>query len=77
MDGGRYQQALSSLDMALSSDFEIRKTPSFHIMKARAFKAQNELQEALISLQTAMDLPAMKQSVAGELKSGTKCRRST
>ncbi|KAJ3038612.1 Tetratricopeptide repeat protein 21B [Rhizophlyctis rosea] len=65
---GRHQQALSSLEMALSASFEIRKVPRFHLLKGRCLKAEGHFEEALSTLKAAMELPGMKEAPRGNIQ---------
>ncbi|KAH6596442.1 hypothetical protein BASA50_005148 [Batrachochytrium salamandrivorans] len=61
----RYKSAISSLEMALSYNFEIRHIPNFHLFKARALKYIGSYEDALSALKTAMNLPAVKDLIRG------------
>ncbi|RHY26925.1 hypothetical protein DYB32_007158 [Aphanomyces invadans] len=49
-----FKAASSSLDQALSHDFSVRQSPSFHIIKAKLMENDGNLKEALAILQNAM-----------------------
>ncbi|KAF0696238.1 Aste57867_12996 [Aphanomyces stellatus] len=53
-----FKAASSSLDQALSHDFSVRQSPSFHIIKAKLMENEGNLKEALAILQTAMKATA-------------------
>lgn len=54
--------AMSSLEMALSHNFEVRHIPLFHILKAQALKQQCQLEEALNVLISALQMPIFKEN---------------
>ncbi|KAJ3172779.1 Tetratricopeptide repeat protein 21B [Irineochytrium annulatum] len=69
LTNGQPRQAIQSLEMGLSYNFEVRHIPLFHILKAKALKSQSMNEEALSSLLHALNLPGIK-----ELQSSTKKR---
>ncbi|OQS06545.1 hypothetical protein THRCLA_01407 [Thraustotheca clavata] len=62
-----FKAAASSLDQALSHDFTIRQSLSFHIIKAKLLENESNLKEALVILQNAMKL-ASGSSTTGSSK---------
>ncbi|CAK4097343.1 unnamed protein product [Aphanomyces euteiches] len=54
LERDHFKAASSSLDQALSHDFSVRQTPSFHIIKAKLMENDGNLKEALNILQNAM-----------------------
>ncbi|KAI9362925.1 hypothetical protein DFJ73DRAFT_542372 [Zopfochytrium polystomum] len=56
------KQAISSLEMALSNNFEVRLIPLFHLLKAKALKKLGRLEEALTGLNAAMQQPFFRDS---------------
>ncbi len=57
-----YKAASQSLEYGLSYNFQIKNHPIYHLIKARIFKQQGNNQEALKTLQLAMNLPGVKKS---------------
>lgn len=55
-----FRAANQSLEYGLSYNFQIKNHPTFHLIKARIFKQQGNLQEALKTLKLAMQLPGVK-----------------
>ncbi|KAI8903549.1 hypothetical protein EDD86DRAFT_250265 [Gorgonomyces haynaldii] len=68
MANEQYQQALSSLDMALGYDFEIRHQPQFYLLKAKCQKMQDSVQDAIKTLENAFALSQVKESLANMTK---------
>ena len=60
-----FTSALSSLEMALSFDFEIRHNVNFHILKAKCLKKKGDLEEAVRVLVNTLSLPAVKEGING------------
>eukprot|EP00742_Colponemidia_sp_Colp-10_P005614 GILJ01006001.1.p1 GENE.GILJ01006001.1~~GILJ01006001.1.p1 ORF type:complete len:1335 (+),score=250.67 GILJ01006001.1:335-4006(+) len=58
-----YRLASSSLDQALSLDFDVRNDPQFHLIKAEVAEATNDSNEALKSLEAAINLPGVKKAL--------------
>lgn len=55
-----FKLADQSLEVGLSYNFEVRDHPMYHLIRARILKKQNNTQEAVKTLQTAMQLPGVK-----------------
>ena len=55
-----FKAANQSLEYGLSYNFQIKNHPTYHLIKARIFKQQGNYQEALKTLQLAMQLPGVK-----------------
>ncbi|RDD45285.1 Tetratricopeptide repeat protein 21B [Trichoplax sp. H2] len=66
---GKFNLANQALDMALSYNFEIRDSPSYHLIKARILKKNNEYEEALKILKTAMNVSGVRKSDSANKKS--------
>ncbi|KAJ3295051.1 Tetratricopeptide repeat protein 21B [Borealophlyctis nickersoniae] len=62
------QLATQSLETGLSSSFELRHVPLFHILKGKAQKLEGQLEEALKTFTFALGLPGMKESGKGVKK---------
>ncbi len=56
-----FKNASQSLEYGLSYNFQIKNHPSYHIIKAKIQKQQGQIQEALKTLQLAMQLPGVKK----------------
>ncbi|RHY88215.1 hypothetical protein DYB35_009249 [Aphanomyces astaci] len=59
-----FKAASTSLDQALSHDFSVRQSPSFHIIKAKLLENDGNLKEALAILQNAMKAPTATVAAA-------------
>ncbi|ETV87514.1 hypothetical protein, variant 1 [Aphanomyces astaci] len=59
-----FKAASTSLDQALSHDFSVRQSPSFHIIKAKLLENDGNLKEALAILQNAMKAPTVTVAAA-------------
>jgi tetratricopeptide repeat protein 21B len=57
-----YKSANQSLEFGLSYNFQIKNHPTYHLIKSRILKQQNQNEEALRTLQLAMQLPGVKKS---------------
>ncbi len=53
---GNYLNAQQSLEVGLSYNFEVRDHPIYHLINAKVQKEQGATQEAIATLQTAMNL---------------------
>ena len=51
---GNIKSCSSSLELALSSNFEVQTYPLYHLVKAQVERKSGELEKALNSLQIAM-----------------------
>jgi hypothetical protein len=51
--------------MALSYNFEVRHIPLFHILKAKALKIQGSYEDALNVLNSAIQMPGIKDGGQG------------
>ncbi|KAM4698341.1 tetratricopeptide repeat protein 21B isoform 1-T1 [Rhinophrynus dorsalis] len=51
-----------SLELCLSYSFEVREYPLYNLIKAQTQKRMGEVQEAIKTLQLAMNLPGMKRT---------------
>jgi tetratricopeptide repeat protein 21B len=56
-----FKAANQSLEYGLSYNFQIKNHPTFHLIKSRIYKKQGNNQEALKTLQLAMQLPGVKK----------------
>ena len=56
-----FKAANQSLEYGLSYNFHIKNHPTFHLIKSRIYKQQANLQDALKTLQLAMQLPGVKK----------------
>jgi tetratricopeptide repeat protein 21B len=56
-----FKAASQSLEYGLSYNFQIKNHPTYHLIKARIYKQQGNNQEALKTLQLAMQLPGVKK----------------
>lgn len=56
-----FKAASQSLEYGLSYNFQIKNHPTYHLIKARIYKQQGNIQEALKTLQLAMQLPGVKK----------------
>jgi tetratricopeptide repeat protein 21B len=56
----RYKTASQSLEQALSHNFEVRDSPTYHLVKAKVLAATNQMEEALQVLEAAMRLPGIQ-----------------
>ncbi|XP_066301202.1 tetratricopeptide repeat protein 21B-like [Branchiostoma lanceolatum] len=65
---GNFKLSSQSLEMALSYNFEIRESPKYHLIKARASKKMGQHEEAVKTLQMAMNLPGLKRSGSASSK---------
>ncbi|RKO88575.1 hypothetical protein BDK51DRAFT_26131 [Blyttiomyces helicus] len=74
LSNNHHKQAMQSLEMGLSYNFEVRNVPLFHILKARALRLQGSLDEALATLNAALNLPGMKEPVKGGCSLWEGCR---
>lgn len=63
----QHKQATQFLEMGLSYNFQVRNIPLFHILKARISKWEGNHKEALDALETALDLPGMKEHIKGAI----------
>ncbi|RHZ39568.1 hypothetical protein DYB26_005050 [Aphanomyces astaci] len=59
-----FKAASTSLDQALSHDFSVRQSPSFHIIKAKLLENDGNLKEALAILQNAIKAPTVTVAAA-------------
>lgn len=57
-----FKLAAQSLEFGLSHNFQVREHPVYHLIRAQIQKKQNELTDAIQTLQYAMGLPGMKAS---------------
>ncbi|XP_038077972.1 tetratricopeptide repeat protein 21B-like isoform X2 [Patiria miniata] len=74
LHAGNYKQSSQSLEMGLSYNFEVREMPLYHMIKAKAQRKLNQLDECIKTLQSAMQLPGVKQRAASASKRGGKVR---
>ena len=49
-----------ALEAARASNFEVRNTPVFHLLKARLLDAGGQTEEAVATLEEAMQLPGVR-----------------
>ena len=56
-----FKAANQSLEYGLSYNFQIKNHPTYHLIKSRIYKQQGNIQEALKTLQVAMQLPGVKK----------------
>ncbi|XP_065054055.1 tetratricopeptide repeat protein 21B-like isoform X1 [Rhopilema esculentum] len=66
---GNYVACDQSLENGLSYNFEVRNSPLYHIIKARAAKKMGKTEECLKTLKEAMSLPGLKKKT-GPAKPG-------
>ncbi|KAL5010855.1 hypothetical protein ScPMuIL_013160 [Solemya velum] len=59
---GNFKLANQSLEVGLSHNFMVRDHPLYHLIKARIWKKQGNLPEAIKTLQMSMMLPGVKTS---------------
>jgi tetratricopeptide repeat protein 21B len=57
---GQPQQALAALELALSSDFAVRESPTYQVLQARALLGAGRLEEARRVLEGAMAAPGVR-----------------
>ncbi len=57
-----FKSASQSLEYGLSYNFQIKSHPTYHLIKARISKQQGNNQDALKTLQLAMQLPGVKKT---------------
>jgi len=62
MELGRFTDANSSLEMALSHNFEIRESPIYFLLKSIIHEKSGEWNQALKVLESAMKLPGVKKA---------------
>ncbi|XP_033624164.1 tetratricopeptide repeat protein 21B-like isoform X1 [Asterias rubens] len=74
LDAGNYKQSSQSLEMGLSYNFEVREMPMYHMIKAKAQRKLNQLDDCVKTLQSAMQLPGVKHRVASASKRAGKVR---
>lgn len=53
---GRFRAASNSLEQALSFNFQVGKSPVFHLVKASVEKEEGKLEEALETFEEALRL---------------------
>jgi tetratricopeptide repeat protein 21B len=56
-----FKGANQSLEYGLSYNFQIKNHPTYHLIRARIYKQQDNLEQALKTLQQAMQLPGVKK----------------
>ncbi len=61
MKNNDFKAANQSLEYGLSYNFQIKNHPTYHLIKARIYKQQGNIAEALKTLQLAMQLPGVKK----------------
>eukprot|EP00899_Mesostigma_viride_P018008 jgi/Mesvir1/26208/Mv02392-RA.1 len=59
---GKLKVASQSLEQAMSHNFAVRESPTYHIVRARVLLGANEREEALHVLQAAMALPGIRRA---------------
>lgn len=59
----KYAVAMSSLDMALSHDFEVRNNVLFHLLKATCLMKLGNVEECVKDLQTAFQIKTVKEFI--------------
>ncbi|KAJ3246801.1 Tetratricopeptide repeat protein 21B [Chytriomyces hyalinus] len=69
LSNGNARACLASLDIGLSNNFEVRHILLFHILKAKALKAQGNNEDALKTLTAAMAMPSLRESEDRQLPS--------
>lgn len=57
-----FKGANQSLEYGLSYNFQIKNHPTYHLIRARIYKQQDNLEQALKTLQQAMQLPGVKKA---------------
>mmetsp|Transcript_5618 Transcript_5618/g.19788 ORF Transcript_5618/g.19788 Transcript_5618/m.19788 type:complete len:1322 (-) Transcript_5618:141-4106(-) len=62
MEMGRFNDANSSLELALSHNFEIRESPVYFLLKSIIHERSGEWSQALKVLESAMKLPGVKKA---------------
>ncbi|KAM9306008.1 tetratricopeptide repeat protein 21B [Gastrophryne carolinensis] len=65
-----------SLELCLSYSFEIRESPLYNLLKAQTLKRMGDVQEAIKTLQMAMNLPGMKKVAPSSKSKGRKAEIS-
>uniref|UniRef100_A0AAY4BBA0 Tetratricopeptide repeat domain 21B n=1 Tax=Denticeps clupeoides TaxID=299321 RepID=A0AAY4BBA0_9TELE len=65
---GNFKLSSQSLELCLSHNFEVREHPLYHLIKAQAQRKMGELQEAVRTLQLAMNLPGVRRVGASKPK---------
>lgn len=58
---GNTQFAYDALQQGLSSNFELKSHPLYHLIRARILKRENKFEEASKLLQTTLNLPGVKK----------------
>lgn len=53
---GSYQRASQNLELALSNDFKVRESPLYHFITGMVYKNENNIDETIKSLTTALNL---------------------
>lgn len=59
---GNPKLSMQSLEQALSRHFEVQSYPLYHLVRARVMRAQENMEQAMVSLKTAMSLLASSSS---------------
>ncbi|XP_047136983.1 tetratricopeptide repeat protein 21B isoform X1 [Hydra vulgaris] len=63
-----YSACEASLENGLSFNFEVKNSPIYHIIKAKILKKNDNLDEALKTLVTAMNIPGVKKAAPAGAK---------
>ncbi|XP_053350629.1 tetratricopeptide repeat protein 21B [Clarias gariepinus] len=63
---GEYSKCLSSLELGVSYNFELRQKPQYNLIKARALKKAGQLSEAIQCLHMMFNMPGVKKIVKGQ-----------
>lgn len=57
-----FKSANQMLEFGLSYNFKIKNHPTYHLIKARIYKYQNQLEEAIKTLLLTMQLPGLRKA---------------
>lgn len=63
-------QSLSSLEMALSRDFEVKNFPLYHLISGCVHRETGNMQQALESLETVLKICRAKKTVQKPIEEG-------
>uniref|UniRef100_A0A0N4UKG1 Probable UDP-N-acetylglucosamine--peptide N-acetylglucosaminyltransferase SPINDLY n=1 Tax=Dracunculus medinensis TaxID=318479 RepID=A0A0N4UKG1_DRAME len=58
-----YEEAGRYLDTGLSFNFKVREHPLYHLIKAKLQKKSNQIEQSVITLRKAVELPAFQDTV--------------
>ncbi|KAF4087868.1 hypothetical protein AMELA_G00076230 [Ameiurus melas] len=66
LHAGVYNKCLSSLELGVSYNFELRQKPQYNLIKASALKRAGKLSEAIQCLHMAISMPGLKRIIKGQ-----------